>query len=169
MAAIQASEVDTVPCQALHFLENLVFCPVEGRKKELLARPFLVKNDGFESMGNDGGYTDTRNGRCSLPSSSCVGEVGLLTIGMVEEATALISVTVLGIFHCKFIVFTFICSCSLTMISTHSFASNILSDHFLKHCCLNQFSHSHADKKQVLQWHQLELYNIHLPYNIYCK
>ena len=37
--AIQAPEMDTVPCQARHGLGMLVFCPVEGRKKELLACP----------------------------------------------------------------------------------------------------------------------------------
>ena len=50
--------------------------------------PLLVKNNGFEIMGDDGGYTGTRNGRCSLPSSSCLGDVGLLPSGREEEGTA---------------------------------------------------------------------------------
>ena len=84
-AAIQAPETDAVPCQALHVSEMLVFCPAEWRNKELLICPFLVKNNRLKSMGYDGGYT--------------------LTIGIVEEATVLISVIVVGTFHCKFIMF----------------------------------------------------------------
>ena len=103
----------------------------------LLSCPIQVKNNRFESMGDDGGYTGTRNGRCSLPSSSRLGDDGLLcsgrgnkellicqflvvnnrlksigydggyslTIEIVEEATVLISVIVVGTFHCKFIMF----------------------------------------------------------------
>ena len=50
--------------------------------------PLLVKNNRFEGMGDDGGYTGTRNGRCSLLSSSCLGDVGLLASGRDEEGTA---------------------------------------------------------------------------------
>ena len=80
--AIQAPEMDAVCCQALHILEKLFFCPVEleWRKKELLPCPFLVKNNGFQSMGDDSSYTGTRNGHCSLPSSSYLGEVGFCAV-----------------------------------------------------------------------------------------
>ena len=84
-AAIQAIEMDAVPCGGLHFLEMLAFCPVEGGNKELLICPFLLENNRLKSMGYDGGYT--------------------LTIGIVEEATVLILVIVVGTFHCKFIMF----------------------------------------------------------------
>ena len=60
-----------------------------GREEEGTAPvPLLVKNNGFKSMGDDGGYTGTRNRRCSLPSSSHLGEVGLLPSGREEEGTA---------------------------------------------------------------------------------
>ena len=39
-------------------------------------------------MGDGGSYTGTRNGRCSLPSFSCCGQVGLLPSGREEEAKA---------------------------------------------------------------------------------
>ena len=64
-----------------------------GREEEGTAPVLLpVKNNRFKSMGNDGGYTGTRNGCCSLLSSSCLGEVGFLPrgIGMEEEGTALL-------------------------------------------------------------------------------
>ena len=56
------------------------------RKEEEGTAPMLllVENNGFEGMGNDGGYTGTRNGRCSLPSSSRLGDDGLLMIQVVE-------------------------------------------------------------------------------------
>ena len=66
-------------------LEMMVFCPVEGGNKELLICPFLVENSRLKSMGYDGGYT--------------------ITIGIVEEATVLILVIIVGTFHCKFIMF----------------------------------------------------------------
>ena len=40
---VQAPEMDAVPYQALHVLEKLVFCPVEGRKKELHPCSFWSK------------------------------------------------------------------------------------------------------------------------------
>ena len=50
--------------------------------------PLQVQQNIFEDMGNDGSCTGTRNGRCSLPSSSRLGDVGVLPSGREEEGTA---------------------------------------------------------------------------------